>query len=260
MENQFSLSSMFYTIEIEKIQESEQFESIIEGLFFLISQNIRITKNLPHTYNFSTSESVSYILEDIRELNDFLYNENNTDIIPFLETEFFKNPLETKPKIEYLIMKYDSLIDEIQNLTLRVINEEIKQELKNLIYVLILNTHNLYSFCPGFVYKNKWNPEGWDFDSFNFFRKDIEIVNLKKSKFIWSLPTRFKLFQELGYLKNIRQMNQRNDQNLILAQIMGINPDNAKKLINGTYNSAIIDTEELECEQLIQKINTNKNL
>ena len=246
-------------IDIEEIIESESYGSVIEGIFKLVAENIRVTQNLHYLYSLKI-ENKNFIIEDIGEINECFHYTNDDIIIPFLESEFFVNPTDTKPKIEYLIMKYDMLISNLNSIKDSLTDEDIKLELFGLIQTLVMITHNLYSFCPGFDYTFKWNSDEWGLINYRKDNKQIEsLINSKVSKSIWNLPTRFNLFNELGLLKIIQNSYEpRNEQDFIVSQLMGIHLDSAKKLINGTYTGSTNDTEQLECSQWINKHKTNK--
>jgi hypothetical protein len=192
------------------------------------------------------------LIEDVEKMSINFHVNFNDFLIPFFETEFFNKPIDTKPKIEYLIMKLDNLISTIKEISESINNTDVKIVLIEFTHNLITLTHQLYSFTPGFIYNYKWVPEDWNRFDWRYNNK-ISTRSLKKAKQLWSLPTRYKLFEELELLKIVRKFETRNDQNFILSQILGINIDNAKKLINGTYIGKTQDTDDLECLQLIEK-------
>lgn len=87
-----------------------------------------------------------------------------------------------------------------------------------------------------------------------------ELPNLKQPKKNWSVFTRYELlknkFPEI--IKTLEKTLPIGNRNKLLAQVMGINEDTAKKLLNGNYKHDNNDSELKDMNDFLNKINTAK--
>ena len=75
----------------------------------------------------------------------------------------------------------------------------------------------------------------------------------KQSKDSWGLVARYNILEYLGVWDNLNKLSETEKANAI-SQILGCNPDNAKKLKNGKYPTNETKDEQLERTQLIDLI------
>jgi len=84
----------------------------------------------------------------------------------------------------------------------------------------------------------------------------------KVAKTVWNNITRFKLLNQLGIEDMIITSGiPKGEQNKIVSQIMGVNIDNARKLIDGKYPPQVNTIEEDELKELkpyIDQIRTKR--
>jgi len=83
----------------------------------------------------------------------------------------------------------------------------------------------------------------------------IQQNNKPKAKDVWRLAARYELLRDLGIIDKLRtSVELIKDRQKILMQILGINEDTAKKLLEGSYKQSETQTDQLERKQLIAYI------
>ena len=76
-----------------------------------------------------------------------------------------------------------------------------------------------------------------------------------KAKDVWRLAARYELLRDLGIIDKLRtSVELIKDRQKILMQILGINEDTAKKLLEDNYKQRETQTDQLERKQLIAYI------
>jgi hypothetical protein len=120
--------------------------------------------------------------------------------------------------------------------------------LKGVLRYLIVDIYNSFGICKDEIEEL-------------FTIKEIQETQVveqqrKAVKTLWNNSTRYKLVEQLGIIDMLikGKLKKRADQNMLLSQIMGINEDTARKLIDGTYLGKTQPTEDMKLNEISELI------
>jgi hypothetical protein len=121
-----------------------------------------------------------------------------------------------------------------------------ESRLKEILRYLIVEVYQSFGICKNEIEEL--------FTTKEIQETQVLVVEQQRKvvKALWNNSTRYRLVQELGIIDMLTkgQPLKRKQQNLILSQIMGVNEDTARNLINGTYSGKTQPTEDRELDEL----------
>lgn len=152
--------------------------------------------------------------------------------------------------IQYYFTKFQNLQNKLES----IIPNLEKKWLANQINIAKVDIDKVFVCLKEFNSRNEKHRENNDKATLTSSLNEIQTAYKKKQpKGVWGLVSRYNFLEYLGVWDKLNKLTETEKANAI-SQILGCNPDNAKKLKNGTYPTTETQTEQLERKQLIDLI------
>jgi hypothetical protein len=238
---------------------------------WLLKHNSEYGLNHPYIFEKYPNSTKFRNVENAIRMHDVLMASWLKFDVPNLILEFIESHQKTTGEIFYIVGKhlmdehdnFYSFFEQYKNQTLYKdlpINEIYTNSMEIRILVIKSFIYELTKYSTELKKEIKFTET--EIIKFNDFKETLilEIPKPKLNKNEWSLFTRYELlktkFPEI--ITTLDKISPVGNKNKLLSQIMGINVDTAKSLINGQYKHGKNDSELKDMNDFLKELSSNK--